>query len=76
MDWQDRVHSDPKILSGRPVVKGTRISVELLLGLLAAGWTEDQIFASYPHVTREDLRAVFAFAAEMMIDYRFFKMPA
>ncbi|MEZ4522024.1 MAG: DUF433 domain-containing protein [Thermomicrobiales bacterium] len=76
MDWQERIHSDPKILSGKPVVRGTRISVELLLGLLATGWTEEQIFESYPHVTKEDLRAVFAFAAEMMTDYRFFQIPA
>lgn len=76
MDWHERIHSDPKILSGKPVVKGTRLSVELLLGLLAEGWTEEQIFESYPHLTLEDLRAVFAFAAEMMTDYRFFKLPA
>ena len=76
MEWHQRIHSDPKILSGKPVVRGTRISVELLLGLLAEGWTEEQIFESYPHVTREDLRAVFAFTAEMMTDYRFFRIPA
>jgi uncharacterized protein (DUF433 family) len=76
MDWTERIHADPKILSGKPVVKGTRLSVELLLGLLAEGWTEEQILENYPHLTPEDLRAVFAFAAEMMTDYRFFRLPA
>jgi uncharacterized protein (DUF433 family) len=76
MEWHEHIHSDPKILSGKPVVKGTRLSVELLLGLLAEGWSDEQIFESYPHLTPEDLRAVFAFAAEMMTDYRFFKLPA
>ncbi|CAN5700611.1 hypothetical protein BH23CHL2_BH23CHL2_10000 [soil metagenome] len=48
MDWHERIHSNPKILSGKPVVRGTRLSVELLLGLLAAGWTDEQILESYP----------------------------
>ncbi len=64
MDWRERIHSDPTILSGKPVVKGTRLSVEFLLSLFAAGWTEDMVLESYPHLKREDLRAVFAYAAE------------
>ena len=75
MEWHERIHSDPKILSGKPVIKGTRISVELVLGLLAAGWTEDQIFESYPHVTQEDLLAVFAFAAEIAGEQRVAPIP-
>ncbi|UYZ65217.1 DUF433 domain-containing protein [Hymenobacter weizhouensis] len=65
MNWRDRIHSDPAILLGKPVIKGTRISVELLLNWLANGWTETEIFESYPHITREDLQAMFAFLAEM-----------
>lgn len=64
MDWRDHIHSDPKILSGKPVVKGTRLSVEFLLSLFAAGWTEEEVLEGYPHLKREDLRAVFAYAAE------------
>ncbi|MBW4495790.1 MAG: DUF433 domain-containing protein [Oscillatoria princeps RMCB-10] len=66
MDWREYIHSDPKILVGKPVVKGTRLSVEFILGLFAAGWTEQQVLDSYPTLTPEGLRAVFAFAAECM----------
>ncbi|MCA9999579.1 MAG: DUF433 domain-containing protein [Anaerolineales bacterium] len=48
MNWQEHIHSDPKILNGKPVVKGTRLSVEFLLGLVAAGWTKDQVLENYP----------------------------
>ncbi len=64
MEWRDRIHSDRKILSGKPVVRGTRLSVEFLLRLFAAGWTEEQVLKNYPNLEPEDLRAVFAYAAE------------
>ncbi|MEH1817583.1 MAG: DUF433 domain-containing protein [Nostoc sp.] len=48
MDWQQYIHSDPKILLGKLTVKGTRLSVEFLLGLFAAGWTEQQVVENYP----------------------------
>jgi uncharacterized protein (DUF433 family) len=48
MSWQERITLDPKVLVGKPVVKGTRISVELVVDLLANGWTQDQILYSYP----------------------------
>ncbi|RME32781.1 MAG: DUF433 domain-containing protein [Thermoflexia bacterium] len=66
MNWQERIHSDPEILLGKPVVKGTRLSVDFILSLFAAGWTEEQVLENYPVLTREDLRAVFAFAADCM----------
>jgi uncharacterized protein (DUF433 family) len=64
MDWRDHIHSDPEILSGKPVVKGTRLSVEFLLGLFGMGWTEEQVLENYPTLDAEAIRAVFAFAAE------------
>lgn len=51
---------------GKPTVKGTRLSVEFLLGLFAAGWSQEQILDNYPTLTPEALQAVFAFAAECM----------
>lgn len=66
MDWRDRIVSDPDVLVGKPVIKGTRISVELILGWLANGWSFEQILESYPHVSRDDIHAALAFAAEMM----------
>jgi uncharacterized protein (DUF433 family) len=68
MGWEDYIHSDPEVLLGKPVVKGTRLSVEFLLGLLAAGWTQEQILENYPTLTSDSLRAVLAFAAEAMQD--------
>lgn len=64
MDWRDRIVSNPEILVGKPVIKGTRISVELILGWLASGWTHEQILESYPNITREDIQAVLVFVAE------------
>jgi uncharacterized protein (DUF433 family) len=66
MAWHDYIHSDPDILLGKPVVKGTRLAVDFLLGLFAAGWTPEQILENYPTLTPEALRAVFAFAAEAL----------
>ena len=65
MDWHAYIAADPAVLAGKPVVKGTRLGVDFLLGLLAAGWTTDQLLASYPQLTPDALRAVFAFAAEV-----------
>ena len=70
MEWRERIHSDTKILSGKPVVRGTRLSVEFLLRLFAAGWTEEQVLRNYPSLEREDLRAVFAYAAEVAQEER------
>jgi uncharacterized protein (DUF433 family) len=55
-------------LAGKPVVKGTRLSVDFILGLFAEGWTETQVLNSYPSMTSESLRAVFAYAAEALGD--------
>ncbi|MFN4285669.1 MAG: DUF433 domain-containing protein [Lacibacter sp.] len=60
MNWQEHI-SDPKVLLGKPIVKGTRISVELILELLASGWSEQQLLAAYPSLTENSLRAVFAY---------------
>jgi uncharacterized protein (DUF433 family) len=56
MDWRKYIHSNPNILLGKPVVKGTRLSVEFVLGLFAAGWTESQILESYPTLNTELLK--------------------
>jgi uncharacterized protein (DUF433 family) len=70
MDWRERIHSNPKVLGGKPVVRGTRLSVEFLLDLFADGWTEEMILDNYPRLTKDDLRAVFAFAADSARDQR------
>ncbi len=64
MKWQDYITSDPQILAGKPIIKGTRLSVEFILNLLAEGWSVEQILENYPNLTPESLKAVFAFVAE------------
>jgi uncharacterized protein (DUF433 family) len=75
-DWQTYIHSDPEVLLGKPVVKGTRLAVEFILGLFAAAWSEQQVLESYPTLTPEALRAVFAFSAECMREEVLYAMPA
>lgn len=64
MNWREYIISDEQILLGKPTIKGTRISVELLLELLAAGWTESMILESYPSLSQESIKAVFQFLKE------------
>lgn len=68
MDWRDYIVSDPEILVGKPALKGTRLSVELILERLADGWTAEDLFKAYPRLTPEAMQAVFAFAAEVLKD--------
>lgn len=56
-DWRERITADPAVLVGKPVVRGTRIAVEHVQGLVATGWTVEQILASYPGLTVEDIAA-------------------
>lgn len=74
VDWKERITSNPEILVGKPVIKGTRISVELILGWLANGWSFDKITEAYPHISREDILAALAFAAEMMHEEQYIAM--
>ena len=64
LNWREYIHADPNILVGKPVVRGTRLSVEFLLGLFAGGWTEELVLENYPQLTRDGLRAAFIYCAE------------
>ena len=66
MSWQDRIIVDPAILTGKPVIKGTRIAVEFILELLAEGWTHQQIEQNYPSLTNDDIQAALHYAAETL----------
>lgn len=68
MNWQTHITADNTILSGKPTVKGTRISVEHIIGLLAQGWTEQQILENYPRLTAESLKAVFSYIQDCLKD--------
>jgi uncharacterized protein (DUF433 family) len=75
MDWKPRIETDPDICGGRPRVKGTRLTVEFLLGLKAAGWTEVQILENYPQLAPDDLRAVFAFVQTLIEEEKYLTLP-
>ena len=56
----------PDVLAGKPVIRGTRLSVEFMIGLMADGWSEADILANYPNVTHDDVIACLAYARDML----------
>lgn len=76
MTWQERIVLDPEILVGKPVVKGTRLSVEFIVELLALGWSEDTLLDNYPGLTREDVRACLGYASAALRDEKVYPLPA
>lgn len=72
MDWRSRIVADADVLVGKPVIKGTRISVELVMDLLAAGYSPDQIRQQYDHLTSDDIHACLAYAREVISSERMF----
>lgn len=74
MNHCDRIVINPEILVGKPVVKGTRLSVDFLLGLLGQGWSESEILRNYPGLEREDILACCSYASDALREetvYRF-----
>lgn len=63
MNWQEQIAVDPAVRSGKPCVRGTRITVYDVLEYLAGGMSEDEVLADFPDLTRDDIRACLAFAA-------------
>jgi len=74
MSWQERIVVDPKVLVGKPVIKGTRIAVEFIGDLLANGWTQEQILENYPNLTAQDVRACLAYASELLHSEKVFPL--
>ena len=68
MNWQNYIVSDKEVLLGKPTIKGTRISVEHVVGLLAQGWSENEILQNFPRLTKESLQAVFAYIQDCIND--------
>ena len=68
-DYRDLVVADPGVMMGKPVIAGTRITVELILEKLAAGETVEQILEAHPRLTTESVRAALAFAVDALRDY-------
>ena len=76
MNWRDRIEVNPEVMTGKPVVRGTRLAVELILELLAAGESENQLLADYPRLTREDLLACLAYASHLAREFRAYPLSA
>ena len=76
MGWNDRITLDPKVLAGKPIVKGTRISVEFVVDLLGRGWTVDQVLREYDHLTAEDVQACLAYAGDILKSERVYLLPS
>jgi len=66
MNWQERIVADPKVLAGKPVIKGTRLAVEFILDLLAGGWSESEILQNYPRLAHEDIQACLSYASALI----------
>jgi uncharacterized protein (DUF433 family) len=64
--WQERIGRDPAVLGGKPVLRGTRLAVDFILGLMGDGWTERDVIPAYPAVTREDIGACIDFACDAL----------
>jgi uncharacterized protein (DUF433 family) len=71
-----RIIANPGILGGKPIVEGTRLSVEHILGLLANGVSNEEIIAGYPELSEEDIRAVLAYAARAFQNEIFIDVPS
>lgn len=66
MTYTDRIVSDQKIMLGKPVIKGTRITVELILKKLSEGMTIEELLEAYPHLIKEDILAVLSYSADVI----------
>jgi uncharacterized protein (DUF433 family) len=76
MNWQERIELNPQVLTGKPVVKGTRIAVEFVLQMLATGVSEKEILDNYPRLTGDDIRACMEYALELVRSERVFPLSA
>lgn len=75
MTWQDRITIDPNVLVGKPIIKGTRISVEFVIDLLGRGWSIDQVLAEYDHLKPEDIQACLAYASDVIKSEKVYLSP-
>ena len=71
----ERIVIDEKILTGKPVIKGTRLAVEFIIDLLAHGWSEKEILENYPGIVVEDIRACLAYASATLHAEKVYPLP-
>jgi uncharacterized protein (DUF433 family) len=66
MEYSKYIIRDPNVMLGKPIIKGTRITVELLMRKLAGGFSIEKLIESYPHISREQILAAFEYAADLI----------
>jgi uncharacterized protein (DUF433 family) len=71
-----RITLDPTVLAGKPVIRGTRLSVEFVIGLMADGWNEGDIMTNYPGITHDDVMACLAYARDTLSSEKVFPSAA
>ena len=76
MPWSERIVVDPAILAGKPVIRGTRLAVEFILELLAAGQSERDLISNYPGLAHEDILACLSYASYLAHEYKAYPIPA
>jgi uncharacterized protein (DUF433 family) len=75
MTLSERIVVDPDILVGKPVIRGTRLAVEFVLELLAAGQSEKELLTNYPGLTRDDILACLSYASYLAHEYKAYPIP-
>ena len=75
-ETEPRIVLDPAVLVGKPVIRGTRLSVEFIIGLMAEGWSEADILAEYPGIGHDDLVACLAYARDLLTAERIYPSAA
>jgi len=76
MPLSERIVVDPEVLAGKPVIRGTRLAVEFILELLAAGQSEEDLLANYPGLMHEDILACLSYASYLAHEYKAYPIPA
>lgn len=66
MNWREHIVIDSAVLTGKPIIRGTRLAVELIIDLLAHDWTESEILLNYPGLTHEDIQACLMYASDLL----------
>ena len=72
----ERIAIDPGVMAGKPVIRGTRIPVELVVRMVGQGISNDEILREYPRLTTDDIRAAVSYAAEVVAGEEVFPIPA
>jgi uncharacterized protein (DUF433 family) len=75
MSWKERIVIDPTVLVGKPAIRGTRLAVDFVLGLLGQGWSEDDVLRNYPGLTRDDIAACLQYASEVLQAEKVYPLP-